>query len=214
MLRNREEINVKLFHLVRHAETIWNSDNRYAGQINIDLNENGKKQAQDLIVWANKVNPIAIYSSDLSRAIDTASPMSEKLKLELNIDSRLREISFGEIEGLNPKEMESEFWNIRQEYLHSPATVLFPNGESGVIALSRARPAIMEILNSYDSGSIILVSHGSLMRIIACDLMGLNINLYRKIFPRIQNSGIISLLLNSKLQVKEQYGTAGLLELK
>ena len=205
---------MKLLHLVRHAETIWHAEDRYAGQIDISLNENGIKQSRELTIWSDTVNPVAIYSSDLSRAIDTALPMCEKEKLELRIDSRLREINFGDLEGLNPKEIESKFWDTRQEYLHSPATVMFPNGESGTKALSRAKPAIMEILDSYESGSVVLISHGSLMRIIACDLMGLDVNLYRRIFPRIVNTGVITLMFNTEHEVINQYGSAGLLKLR
>jgi len=134
-------------HIIRHGETVWHAENKYAGHTDIGLTNLGHAQAKALATWATQINPDAIYSSDLTRAFDTAKPSAHALGLEIIVDSRFREVNFGQIEGLTPTEMERQFPELRQEFLVRPADTLMPEGESGRSALGRALPAIEEILS-------------------------------------------------------------------
>jgi broad specificity phosphatase PhoE len=113
-------------HIIRHGETIWHAENKYAGHTDIGLTKYGHTQAKTLATWAIEINPDAIYSSDLTRAIDTAKPSALALGLEIIVDSRFREVNFGQIEGLTPAEMEGQFHDLRQEFLVRPADTLMP----------------------------------------------------------------------------------------
>lgn len=183
-------------HIIRHGETIWHEENKYAGHTDIGLTNLGHMQAKTLATWAIEINPDAIYSSDLTRAIDTAKPSALALGLEIIVDSRFREVNFGQIEGLTPIEMELQFHELRQEFLVRPADTLMPDGESGRSALRRALPAIEEILSGTNN-DVMLFSHGTLMRLIVCQLLGIEINEYRRMFPNVPNTGRISLSVNS-----------------
>jgi probable phosphoglycerate mutase len=197
---------------VRHAETVWHADNKYAGHTDIPLTELGHLQAQELIKWAREIKPSAIYSSDLIRAIDTARPLGDALGMEIKIDKRLREVNFGEIEGLTQLEMREKHPELYENYLIAPANVQMPGGESGKIALDRARPAVMELIHENNDQDIILVSHGTLIRLIACELLKIDLNKYRQIFPDILNTTKITIRISKSKDGKQI--SAGILSLK
>ncbi len=84
--------------LIRHGETDWNKDERIQGQQDIPLNEKGRSQAAHLKPAMKSLNPDVIYSSDLSRALETASIGTEKEISEIIQDKGLRERCFGSYE--------------------------------------------------------------------------------------------------------------------
>ncbi|MGH3434223.1 MAG: histidine phosphatase family protein [Thermocrispum sp.] len=77
--------------MVRHGETVWHADNRYAGASDVPLTDQGHAQARLLTEWAKTAGLSACYSSTLSRAKDTARPVAEALGLPVRDDARLRE---------------------------------------------------------------------------------------------------------------------------
>jgi broad specificity phosphatase PhoE len=184
---------MKTLHFVRHGESEWHKENRYAGHTDIKLTAEGRAQAELLVPWASDVQPSSIYSSDLRRAIESARPMADHLGVNLVIDSRLREVNFGAIEGLTPEEMQNRYPKLREDFLNKPADTKMPGGESGREALARAFPMIDEIIKSKDIGEVIIVCHGTLMRLISCKLLDIDVNEYRRTFPKISNVGKISL---------------------
>jgi len=94
--------------LVRHGETDWNKAQRLQGHLDIDLNEQGKIQAQLLgKALANEKIDIA-YSSDLSRALKTANTITAHHDIPTFIDIQLRERCYGEIQGLTYQEIEEK----------------------------------------------------------------------------------------------------------
>ena len=86
--------------LARHGETDWNRELRIQGSSDIELNELGRQQAQFLAQELTDVELDAIYSSDLSRAKATAAAVAATHGLDVSVDPRLRERSFGSWEGL------------------------------------------------------------------------------------------------------------------
>jgi len=184
-------------HLIRHAETVWHEENKYSGHTDIELTNLGHAQAKMLAAWAVELKPEAIYSSDLTRAIDTAKPSALALGLQIMVDSRFREVNFGRIEGLTPIEMDRQFHEVRQEFLARPADTKMPDGESGRLALQRALPAVDEIFSDLKDTDVMLVSHGTLIRLLVCHLLGVDLNQYRRVLPSIPNIGRITLSINS-----------------
>ena len=86
--------------LARHGETDWNRELRIQGSSDIGLNDLGRAQAHALAQELEHVELDAIYSSDLSRAQATAAAVAASHGLEVRLDARLRERSFGSWEGL------------------------------------------------------------------------------------------------------------------
>lgn len=90
---------------LRHGETTWNVDTRIQGQTDIPLNATGRWQARRLAEALSGEGITAIYSSDLTRAHETANTLSLTLGVRLQAESGLRERAFGEFEGLTYDEI-------------------------------------------------------------------------------------------------------------
>ncbi|MEY2900615.1 MAG: hypothetical protein RL247_781, partial [Actinomycetota bacterium] len=127
-------------HIVRHGETIWHAENRYAGHTDVPLTEEGLKQAQLLVNWAEQATLDVVATSDLSRAVNTARPLADAIGVELQQFVQLREVDFGECDGLTEAEMRSQFPIARQQFEKFPATSPLPGGERGIDAIARALP--------------------------------------------------------------------------
>ena len=80
---------------IRHGETAWNVASRLQGQLDVPLNERGQAQAQLTAQSLLEDRPDVLYSSDLSRARDTARAIAEALDLPLHEHASLRERHFG-----------------------------------------------------------------------------------------------------------------------
>ena len=87
------------FYFVRHGETDWNKKRLYQGNSDIELNENGIKQALNVAKIIEKENINYIVSSPLLRAQKTAEIISEHLNIPFSIIDELKELSLGEKEG-------------------------------------------------------------------------------------------------------------------
>src|SRR3989338_332856 len=86
--------------LVRHGETDWVREHRYQGSTDVLLNRNGRNQAKALARYLKKYKPAAVYSSQLTRAKETAKLIASACGKRFQLDSRLNEVSFGEWEGM------------------------------------------------------------------------------------------------------------------
>jgi 2,3-bisphosphoglycerate-dependent phosphoglycerate mutase len=102
---NSNLLNKKRFLLVRHGESIWNHDSKFTGWTNIPLTEKGKKEAYTISqsILNNKLYPNVIFSSVLTRSIDTSNIIKQQLKLEnihIHTSWRLNERHYGNLEGI------------------------------------------------------------------------------------------------------------------
>jgi broad specificity phosphatase PhoE len=176
--------------LVRHGETIWHAENRYAGSSDIALTELGIVQAVRLAEWASMQRIDAVYASDLSRALITAMPSATALGLTISIDSALREVDFGQGEGLTSEEMRASFPDVAAQFVAHPATSPLPGGESGADAAERAWSSLERIVAERRDETVLVVMHSTLMRLILCRALGIPLDRYRSVFPSVLNVGI------------------------
>ncbi|WP_216363466.1 histidine phosphatase family protein [Subtercola boreus] len=190
--------------MARHGETIWHSENRYAGSSDIELTEKGVAQSHALGEWSSSHGITHIYSSPLLRAVHTATPTASRLHLPLRQDSRLREVHFGSGEGLTTDEMSAQFPDALRAFRHRPASSPLPGGESGAEAIDRVWPAIQDIVKQLvASGSgretvekkALIVMHSTLMRLVLCKVLEIPLDNYRRAFPLVRNVAITSILL-------------------
>ena len=99
-------------YLVRHGQTDWNKNNLMQGQTDVELNETGESQA---IQTAQKLKDFQfslIYSSPLKRTIRTANIIKGNSNLDIILDERLKERSFGDFEGQNNVDFK-KYWNYK-----------------------------------------------------------------------------------------------------
>ncbi|MCD2198163.1 histidine phosphatase family protein [Actinomycetospora endophytica] len=171
--------------LVRHGETEWHAENRYAGSSDIALTPRGVAQAEELARWAGKAELDAVLTSPLRRARDTSGPAAAAAGLEAVVDRRLVEVDFGAGEGLTRAEMAARFPEGLAAFRAAPASSPLPGGETGEAAVGRARPVLDEACRTRPDGRVLVVAHQTLLRLLLCDLLGLPLDRYRTVFPRL-----------------------------
>ena len=199
-------------HLLRHGETIWHRDNRYAGSSDIPLTDLGLAQARTLAGWGRQTNIVAVVTSDLARAVMTGQELASGAGVRPRIDARLREVDFGRGEGLTRAEMGEQFPDELAAFLERPATQPLPGGESGEKALRRARAAVVDLVQAVpDESEVAIVGHGTVIRLLLCDALGIALNDYRRRFPSIGNAAVSTLLLPRAATPDELTGAGGLL---
>ena len=154
-------------------------------------------QAETLGRWAARQSLEAVYSSDLSRAVLTATPSARALKLPVCIDERLREVHFGQGEGMTRAEMRDAFPDVLERFHRHPARSPLPEGETGIAAIDRAWPALDDIAAEHPGGSVLVVMHSTLMRLILCRFLGMDPDRYRDSFPSVQNAAITTVSIGS-----------------
>lgn len=201
-----------LLHLVRHGETIWHHDNRYAGSSDIALTDLGLVQARHLANWAHEAQLDAIVTSDLSRSIITAQPSADICGLIPLEDSRLREVHFGLGEGMTGPEMRVAFEKDYLNFIEAPAEVPLPEGEAGTAAVQRGLDAIFELSNRFPEGKVLVVAHSTLCRLLICALTGIPLNHYRRVFPGLRNGAVTTLNIPRVPSSKALFESASLLE--
>ena len=141
--------------LVRHGETQWNVEHRFQGISDIELTPRGREQAKELAVRMGDRRFDAVWSSDLSRAVETARIVFG----EPRIDPRLRELDFGEIDGLTWSDLSDEVREALLEFRGFEA----PNGE----AVETLHDRVVEFMDELDSGDHVVVTHGGIVRMIS-----------------------------------------------
>lgn len=181
--------------LVRHGETIWHAENRYAGTSDIALAPRGYKQAELLADWARTAGLDAIWVSPLSRARETVALAARVTGLTPHIDSRLREIDFGQAEGRTPAEMELLFPKAIEAYRADPVAHYLPGGEDPRDAVERAIACFEEITQLNPGGRVLVVMHTTLIRLALCRLIGVPLARYRSVFPFVRNGAITEIQL-------------------
>lgn len=156
-------------YLVRHGATEWNDTKRAQGQADIELNEAGLVQARKAATDLAHIELVAVYSSDLKRAAETARAIAEAQGLEVVTDKDLREIDQGDWEGLTVDEIARrwpEMWGAARHYTTRPG------GESPQQVRTRALAALERILKANPEGNVVVVSHGGTIRWIAAEALG------------------------------------------
>jgi broad specificity phosphatase PhoE len=134
--------------LVRHGETDWNAERRWQGHADVPLNERGRDQARELAESLAGERIDAIFTSDLSRARETADIVAARLHVPVAVDPDLREIDVGPLEGLTADEAKAlDGWL----------------GEPTERHAERILGALARIAGRHD-GRILVVTHGGSMR--------------------------------------------------
>lgn len=163
-------MKARLF-LVRHGHTLWNHEMRYQGHTDIELSVEGIAQAQALRDRLCCEDFAAIYSSDLSRAYETARIINEIHQMDIIIQPAFKEINFGVWEGLTYQDLLDRFPEEVSVWQKTPHLLKIDRGESFGELRDRALSAIREIMSAYISGNVLLVSHGGTIAALICGLL-------------------------------------------
>jgi arylformamidase len=181
--------------LARHGETVWHAAHRYAGSSDVPLTPEGHRQAADLAAWAATAGLDAVWTSDLSRARETAAPSARATGLPVRVDPRLRELDFGDGEGLTHAEMAQRWPEAYAAFEADPAAHPLPGGEDPAAAVARARAAPDEAATAHPGGRVLVVCHGTLLRLLLCHVLGVPPREYRRLFPDVRSAALTEVRL-------------------
>ena len=164
--------------LVRHGETAWNKELRFQGHADIPLSLHGKEQARSLSLRLATSRFDAVYASDLKRARMTADILADAHALPVQELTGLREINFGQWEGLTIKEIQARYDREIKAWWSSPLSTRVPGGETFAEVVQRSMKAVKQIYYSHPDGQVLVVAHGGAIRSIIGSVLDLDLNQY------------------------------------
>lgn len=178
-------------YLVRHGQTAWNREEVFRGRADIPLNETGRKEALLTGEYLKKVKVDAIYSSPLSRAVETAEAITRYQGKGVLISDGLIDIDFGRWQGVSHEEVKERYGDLYRQWKDSPQLVRFPGGESLEDVRKRVLRGIDEILPDHGDETLVMVSHRVVNKTMLCGLLGLDNSHFWQIG---QDTGCINIL--------------------
>jgi glucosyl-3-phosphoglycerate phosphatase len=153
--------------LWRHGQTAFNAERRFQGQTDVPLNAVGRQQAATAARFLAALRPGAIFSSDLSRAAETAAALARLTGLGVTLDKDLRERYGGVWEGKTDTE-------IREQYPEAFAAWVPPDGETAAAVGDRGSMALERIADSVPGGTLTVVAgHGANLGMGLARLLGM-----------------------------------------
>jgi len=174
--------------LVRHGITEFNSTQRFAGYSDVELSTAGYRQVERLRDRLANEKIDAIYSSDLRRALVTAEAVSSGHNVEIVTCSELREINYGELEGLTFEEISRRYPEVAELVTNFSHRLRFPGGESFEELVERASKFLDKLKRHTPSQTILVVSHSGPLRVLVCHLLGIDLSHWRQI--RLDNASL------------------------
>lgn len=165
--------------LVRHGATVLSAEDRFAGSTDVELSDEGRRQARTLAESLADKAVTAVYASPMRRAVETAALLGTPQRLEPRTDAGLREIDHGRWEGLTRGEVEARYPDEYASWEEDPFTFAPQGGESGISVMARALPVVREILLRHAGETVAVVSHKATIRLLLCGWLGIDARGYR-----------------------------------
>lgn len=164
---------------IRHGATVLTAEDRFAGSTDVDLSDEGRRQAGALAERLASMALRAVYTSPMRRTIDTAALLAAPHELASIARPGLREIDHGRWEGLTRKEVEARFAEEYREWEADPFTFAPEGGESGLGVMARALPEVRRIVLAHPDETVAVVSHKATIRLVLASLLGIDARGYR-----------------------------------
>lgn len=159
--------------LVRHGEVEAWARGRVYGRLDPALSAEGLAQARAVGAVVSAERPSALLCSPSRRALETAAPIAAATGLLPEPDPRLREIEFGQFEGLSFSEAEARDPVTWREWMEHPGTVRFPGGECWDDVRARALDAFEAIAAAPQAAPVAVVTHGGVIRALLSEALAL-----------------------------------------
>ncbi|ADQ13742.1 alpha-ribazole phosphatase [Halanaerobium hydrogeniformans] len=151
--------------LIRHGETDYNKNSIIQGQTDTELNESGIIKAEETAEFLKNYEFDHIYSSDLKRAKKTASFIADKLELEIKESKKIREIDFGDWEGLKLEEIVDQYPDDMEAWRIDPLNNGAPGGENITQFAARIKSFFDQLLEKHRGEKLIVVTHGGVIKL-------------------------------------------------
>ena len=171
-------MSLKLYFL-RHGQTACSRENLFCGASDPALTPEGVEMAEAFATVYSSTPWSAIFSSPMQRTITTAQPLCDALGIEMELRDGLKEISYGKWEGQTVETVTRDYHDDYIRWSADPAWHSPTGGELAVAIAARAMLVIEEIKQRYPTGNILIVSHKATIRIILCNLLGIDVGRFR-----------------------------------
>ncbi len=165
----------KIIYIFRHGETNFNKQKRFQGWLDVPLNKEGVAQAHELARKISDMKFDCVYSSSLSRALDTAKILIADQDIKVIANDDLREWNLGDLSGKivrisdmpidTPIDFNADIIYVPFALMSNDDYVL-PNGESYNMFAERVCGAIKDIVNKTDGKNIAIVAHGGVAKVL------------------------------------------------
>jgi broad specificity phosphatase PhoE len=165
-------------YLLRHGETEFSRSDRFCGAIDAPLTDAGRLMGEQFAAAYARMPWRAIVTSTRQRAHATAAPLAARTQTRVRRDPRLDEIFYGDWQGLTKSQALARDPGHFRLWRQDP-TIGPPAGESPFEVCERAMAAIDDLRARYDSGNVLVVSHKTVLRIVLCRLLNLDLRCYR-----------------------------------
>ena len=159
------------------------------GRTQVPLGTDGVQQIQKIAPLVATLEPDAIYTSPLRRAVQTAKVVAAETRLPICKSEGLNEIAYGEWAGRYFEDLIDD--ELYRRFIKSPAKTILPGGETISDVQRRGLEVIEEAAQKIPGGRFLFVSHGDVIRAILCHYMKLPLNEYRRL--RVDNGSLSAL---------------------
>lgn len=190
-------------YLLRHGETESSRFDTFCGELNPQLTSEGEQMAQAFADQYVSLPWQAVFVSPMRRTIATAQPFCQATGLDMQLREGLKEVNFGKWENMTKPQVEAAFRDDYVRWLTEPAWNPPTDGETAVQVASRAALVISEIQENYPDGNVLVVAHKSTLRIVLCNLLGIDLGRYRdRIHLPVASVSLVRFDLHGPLLVK------------
>ncbi len=157
---------------VRHGQSEGNLTHRFMGHHETPLTALGRKQAEATARYLDSFPIERIYSSDLSRSLDTAGPTAARRGMEIIPDIRFREINAGEWEGNTYEDLCVHYAASYDKWIHDIGHAHPEGGESVLMLAERVRAGVSAVLHANPGRTVAIFTHATPVRMMACEWFG------------------------------------------
>ena len=168
--------------LIRHGHVEGIVPERFRGRQDLSLTDTGRKQA---MAAARRIQAswkaVAVYSSPLSRCLETAGKIADSLGLKVETTPELVDINYGEWQGLTPKQAQARWPEAIKRWRDEPHLADIPGGESLAEVTARASRAFLQIVARHNKEAVVIVSHDSVNRLLMLWALGLPLSAFRRL---------------------------------
>jgi probable phosphoglycerate mutase len=165
--------------VVRHGATVLTTEDRFAGETDVPLSDDGRGQLRRLAERLSGEKIAAVYASPLGRTMETGRILAAPHGLRVEPSDGLREISHGHWEGKTRAEVEKEYPAEYARWQGDPYNFAPPGGETGLSVTARSIPALLAIVSAHENEQVIVASHKATIRLMIGSLIGLDLRRYR-----------------------------------
>lgn len=196
---------------IRHGETEWNSQGRFQGHLNSALNRQGLAQAEALGERLAAERFDLLLSSDLGRALQTASAIAMRSGHEIVVEPRLRERRMGIFQGLTPAEVQARYPEEYARFATRDPDYVIPEGESMRQLFVRSVACFTELATRHAGLTLAAVTHGGVLAMLYRHARAMPLQAPRDFY--LHNTGVNRFLHHRGAWQLQSWGEVGHLAL-